>query len=139
MKLPKDTLTLSMDSPTFAEDFATAIGLQPGEAVEIMTPQFGRTDGLQVPNPVDFTRDDWENLHTRSYEVLKALGCQIWDIDANRCHWLFPCEWYDLIPDGLTVVDINNNTEVFCRETADDDRRFGALSFGFIELKENGK
>ncbi|MFW8696191.1 hypothetical protein, partial [Mesorhizobium japonicum] len=52
------TPILSMDSPTFAEDFAEAIGLQKGESVQFITPQFERTDGVQVPVLIDF--DDWE-------------------------------------------------------------------------------
>ena len=61
--LPEDTQILSMDSPTFAENFAAAIGLQAGEKLEIRTPQFERTDGVQVPTLVDF--NDWENLHKK--------------------------------------------------------------------------
>ena len=76
---------LDVDSPTFAVDFATAIGLQPGKKMEIMTLQFERTDGVQVPVLVDF--NDWENLHKKDETTLRALGFE---------HWLFPKEWYDI-------------------------------------------
>ena len=132
MKLPKDTPILSMDSPTFAEDFAAAIGLKPGEKLEIMTPQFERTDGVQVPI-ADFSLKDWEALPTRDADTLKALGLGIWDKEDGRTHWLYPKEWYALIPNGLAITSIDGTNETFVRGETDDDYRFGCLSFGFIQ------
>lgn len=129
--LPSGTPILSMDSPTFAEDFANAIGLQPGEKLEIMTPQFERTDGVQVPVLVDFS--DWENLHKKDPETLKALGFGVWDETENGKHWLFPKEWYAIIPDGFLITQIDGEQEEFKRGETDDDYRFGCLSFGFIQ------
>lgn len=89
-----------------------------------------RTDGLQVPLPVfDFGR-----LPQLSTETLKAIGCQKWDepdADGNVL-WLYPSEWYDHIPDGTIVTDINGKTEAFVKGQTDDDMRFGALAYGFI-------
>lgn len=133
-KLPKDLQILSMDSPTFAEDFAKAIGLQPGETLEISTPQFERTDGLQVPVLADFT--DWDNLHKTDEETLKALGFGLWEETTEGKHFLFPKEWYDIIPDGYPIVDISGNKEEFKRGETNDDYRFGCLAFGFIQPKE---
>lgn len=131
MKLPKGTPVLSMDSPTFAEDFAAAVGLQPGETLEIATPQFERTDGVQVPVSVDF--NDWENLHKKDDKTLRALGFGVWDKTDKGTHWLFPKEWYAIIPDGLMVTGIFGEQEQFQRGITDDDYRFGCLSFGFIK------
>lgn len=122
---------LDMDSPTFAEDFASAIGLQPGEKLEIMTPQFERTDGVKVPVLVDF--NDWENLHKKDEATLLALGFGVWDETEKGKHWLFPKEWYDSIPDGHQITDISGNKKEFKRGETDDDYRFGCLAFGFIQ------
>ena len=138
IKLPPGTPVLSLDSPTFAEDFAKAIGLQPGETLEIMTPQFERTDGMQVPVP-DMSIDDFRQLATRDEATLKAMGLGIWDRDDKGTHWLFPAEWYDRIPDGLEIVSINKKTEVFKLGETDDDQRFGMLSFGFMQAQGGGK
>lgn len=129
--LPEGTPILAMDSPTFAEDFANAIGLQPGESIEIMTPQFERVDGVQVPQSVDF--GDWENLRTKDDATLRALGFGVWNETEIGKHWLFPKEWYAIIPNGFKVTDINGEDESFKRGVTDDDYRFGCLSFGFIK------
>lgn len=129
--LPEGTPMLDMGSPTFTEDFAAAIGTQPGETIQIITPQFERTDGVQVPVLIDF--NDWENLHKKDEATLRALGFGVWDKDENGTHWLFPKEWYSIIPDGFVVTDINGEKEVFKRGQTDDDYRFGCLAFGFIQ------
>jgi len=46
--------------------------------------------------------------------------------------WLFPKEWYNSIPDGLEVVDINGKREDFKRHETDNDTRYGALAYGFV-------
>lgn len=120
---------LDMNDPDFANKLAEAIGVKPGDTVEISGPQFTRTDGLAVPLPVmDFAR-----LPGCSKKTLKAIGCQMWDgPDENgQVLWLYPAEWYDHIPDGTIVTDINGKTEAFKRGETDDDRRFGALAYGF--------
>ena len=131
LKLPEGTPILSMDSPTFAEDFAEAIGLQKGESVQFITPQFERTDGVQVPVLIDF--DDWKTLHEKDEATLKALGFGVWDETDKGKHWLFPKEWYGIIPNGFLVTDIFGKEEEFKRDETDDDYRYGCLSFGFIQ------
>ena len=131
-KLPKGTPILAMDSPTFAEDFRKALDLQPGEKLEIIGPQFERTDGVQVPTP-DLSIAEFQQLATRDEETLKAMGLGIWDSNDTHTHWLFPKEWYSIIPEGLEVVSISGNSEVFQRGVTDDDYRFGMLSFGFLQ------
>jgi hypothetical protein len=125
-----------MDHPTFMEDFAKAIGLQPGEKIEIITPQFERTDSVQVPQSVDFS--DWESLPTMSKETLQELGLGIWNADNEKTHWLFPKEWYSIIPNGLMVTCIDGDQESFERGVTDDDYRFGMLSFGFVQEHVKG-
>lgn len=125
----KCDVVLDMNAPDFAEQLQEALGVQPGEAIQVMTPQFDRTDGLQVPTPlIDFAK-----LPGLAEETLKQIGCQKWDEPENGdVLWLYPAEWYEHIPDGTPIVSINGEREVFKRGETDDDRRFGALAFGFL-------
>lgn len=120
---------LSTDDPDFPEQLREALGVKPGDTVQIITPQFERTDGLQVPKPLM----DFSKLPQLATETLKAIGCQKWDeADSGSVLWLFPAEWYEHIPDGTPIVSISGEHETFKRGETDDDRRFGALSYGFL-------
>ncbi len=55
---------------------------------------------------------------------------------AKYVLWLFPAEWYEHIPKGLKIVDINGVVENFEPNKTDDDRRFGCLAYGFLQKKE---
>ena len=123
---------LDVNSPTFATDLAKEIGPGPHE---IATPQFYRTDGVLVNAP-DMSEAEWRSLCSLPPDRLRQLGCQVWSDDAKGTHWLFPAQWYPYIPEGLPVTDINGKTKLFARGLTDDDIRFGALSFGFINAKE---
>lgn len=74
----------------------------------------------------------WESLPKSSYETLKNLGCSIWDNNHEGTLMLFPCSWYDYIPDDFQIVDINFNAEKFKKGVTDDDRRFGYLAYGIM-------
>lgn len=130
MLLPLGTTTLDMDSPTFVEDFYEAIGVRPGEKVAIMTPQFDRTDGMQVPFLAAIT---WDTLHKKDEATLRALGFGVWDETEKGKHWLFPKEWYDMIPEGYPITFISGKRGNFVHGETDDDHRFGCLAFGFIQ------
>ena len=124
-------IVLDASAPDFAQRFAEAIGAMPGETVQIATPQFKRTDGLTVP----LLQVSFSNLPLYDDATLKAIGCQPWDepnADGETL-WLFPAEWYPIIPDGTPIVDIFGEHETFKRGETDDDIRFGALAFGFIK------
>lgn len=120
---------LNIDDPDFAEKLIQAIGVKPGETITITTPTFDRTDGRVVPLPVI----PFDNLPELSEETLKEIGCQKWDDpDAHgNVLWLYPAEWYDHIPNGHIITNICGEDEWFEHGKTDDDRRFGALSFGF--------
>ena len=126
---------LDMASPTFADDLCDAIGVKPGDTVQIMTPQFDRTDGKAVPSPVADPHF-WRTLHEWSIEDLKGIGLQIWEKDEKGTLLLFPAEWYDYIPEGYTVTVINGKDEIFHKGVSDDDRRFGALAYGIFKKGE---
>lgn len=119
---------LSLDDPAFAEKFAAALGVKPGDTIEIATPQFERTDGIVPSLPID----GWERLRKCSRAALKALGCRAWDEpdERGKVLMLFPKEWYAHIPAGFEVVVINGDVEAFVPGETDDDYRFGCLAYG---------
>lgn len=96
--------------------------------LEFTFPQFDRTNGRTV-NWIPKTKKEFDILKQMDEKTLKMLGLQKWTEEDEL--WLYPAEWYDSIPDGYEIVDINNVTENFKHGETDDDRRFGALAFGF--------
>lgn len=123
---------LDAGDPNFAEDLAKALGVEPGEKIQIVTPQFTRTDGLVV-SYIPTTPEEYAALPKMKPENLKKIGCQVWDDEGGKLHWLYPHEWYNHIPDGTEIIDINGNVEQFKRGETDNDMRYGALSFGFVQ------
>lgn len=128
--LDKFDVILDPKEPDFIAKLRAAIGVQPGEIVEILGPQFNREDGIEVPAPmVDFSK-----LPSLFEETLKQIGCQKWDEpdkDGNVL-WLYPAEWYDYIPEGHVMRCIDGSDEVMKRGVTDDDMRCGALAYGFL-------
>jgi len=132
MKKIKFDAVLDMDSKDFAKDLVKAMDLKEGEKVEFITPQFERTDGRMVSYRPD-TPEEYKALPKLSKESLKKIGCQVWDEVDNGLHWLYPKEWYDSIPEGTEIACIMGGIEKFKRGETDDDIRFGALGYGFIQ------
>jgi hypothetical protein len=124
---------LDEGSETFVDDLKKALGLKPGQPLLIVTPQFTRTDGLKI-GYFPRTAKEYQALKLMEPDNLKAIGCQIWNREGGRTHWLYPSEWYDFIPDGIDVVAINGETETFKKGETDNDIRFGALAYGFIQV-----
>ena len=108
-----------------ADAIREAIGAGPDERIEVVLPAFERNDGVEV-DWVPEDRMDIYSLCTASEETLKELGLRRWEGD----HWLLPAEWYDHIPEGTLVEDINGWVEEFEHGVTDDDRRFGVLPYG---------
>ncbi len=134
MKLPIGTPVLSMDSPTFSDDLAKAMGVKPGDTIEIMTPQFERTDGEKVGVPAPVADPAfWKILPQWSDADLKAIGMQVWDINEKGTLYLIPYQWYDHIPEGTELTCIDGKPEVFAKGITDDDRRFGCLAYGVLK------
>lgn len=46
--------------------------------------------------------------------------------------WLFPHEWYDIIPDGFIVTGLYGEQFQFEKGKTDNDRRFGCLGYGIM-------
>lgn len=117
---------IDMSEPDAAQQLADAIGVKPGDTLNVMTPQFTRTDG-RIP----VTPDGWPGFFARlpglALDEIIALGCRMWDDDIA----LFPFEWFDYIPEGMDVVNLNGATIKFSRTECSKDRRFGMLPYGF--------
>lgn len=112
-----------------ADAIREAIGADPDERIEVVLPQFERTDGVDVDwYPED--RMDIYSLCTASEAELEEVGLRRWAEDEDL--WLFPSEWYDHIPDGTLIEDINGNVEEFEHGKTDPDRRFGVLPYGIV-------
>jgi hypothetical protein len=126
---------LDATDPNFADDFAEAIGARPGDTIEIVTPQFEREQGEPAPCGPPESLADWEALTRHPVGVLRELGLRPW---AEEGPWLFPKEWYDHIPAGLSVVDINGASELFEPGVTDNDYRFGMLAFGVGRRGDDG-
>lgn len=128
---PRFHAVLRLDDPDFAAKFRDAIGLKPGERLEITTPQFERTDG----NPIAYVPSEPEAfaaLKMLNRAQRKAIGMAPWEERPEGELWLFPKEWYASIPAGTEIVDINYQSEQFEAGKTDDDYRFGMLAFGFV-------
>lgn len=131
---PRFDITLDASDPLFADKLRQALGLSPGESVEIMTPQFERNDGIIV-RYCPHTVEEYAALPTYSEQTLTKMGCRKWN-DSDPVLWLFPKEWYNYIPNGLEIVSINGKREKFQHGVTDDDIRFGLLAYGFEAAKE---
>jgi hypothetical protein len=121
---------LDTNAPDFAQKFADAIGVKPGDTVNFITPQFTRTDGIIPPLPdVNFSA-----LPTLSEATLLSIGCMKWDEpdNNNEVLWLLPGEWYGHIPKGFPLRCISGQDEPFKHGETDDDIRFGVLAYGFM-------
>lgn len=124
---------LDVTDPDFLQKLRAALDLRQDEYLNLILPQFTRTDGKRVVY-VPKTKAEYAALPHLPPDLLRSFGCQPWD-EENPTLWLFPGEWYWSIPENLEVVDILGNTERFIRGVTDDDIRCGALSFGFRESR----
>ena len=135
--MTKPITMLDMSDPNFAEQFRTALGLKPGETIQIIGPQFDRQDGVTPAIP-----DTWGMILHLSPFVLKAIGCRPWDEPNTKGEqlWLFPAEWYPHIPAGYEVTTISGEQKKFEPGVTDDDRRGGVLAYGVvINVRQNGE
>lgn len=131
--MKKFDVILDASAVDFAEDLKKALGLEEGEQLTIMTPQFKAT----TPRVITYfpkAAEEFAALSHYSKDTLVKLGLGIWDADEKQTHWLFPEEWYSSIPDGYPVVDINEEIEPFKAGETDNDIRFGCLAYGFIQI-----
>lgn len=113
---------------TLAKAIREVLDIGPNDIVEYTTPQFTRTDGKKV-NYFPTTIEQYDKLKSCDRTALIFFGLQKW---GENNLWLFPGEWYEFIPDGCKIIDINGQEEAFRKGSTDNDIRFGALSYGIV-------
>jgi hypothetical protein len=119
------------DESDLASLIRRALGIGPYEKLDVVTPQFERDDGIEVKvRPM--SADHLDRLKRLPDDVLRRIGVGVWDKGDDWTHYLFPAEWYECIPAGYSITDINGETEAFVPGETDDDRRGGMLSYGWI-------
>lgn len=114
-----------------ADRVARALGLEPGDEIVIHTPQHERLPDEPAPHWRPTSAADLDALRSAPAAYLHDLGLRLWAKEDGQETWLYPGEWYDHIPDGYEVVDINGQAEPWKHGECDDDTRFGCLAFGF--------
>lgn len=69
-----------------------------------------------------------------STKVLFKLGFRAWDEPdkTGKQLWLFPGNWYNVIPNGFTIYNFNGKPEKFKKGQTDNDTRFNCLPYGII-------
>lgn len=55
-------------------------------------------------------------------------------LDHDEEIWLFPKEWYDLIPEGFQATGLFGQSFPFEKSKTDNDTRFGCLGYGIRKL-----
>ncbi len=133
MELPKGlsegVVMLNMDSPTFADDLANAMGVAPGDKINICTPQFERCDGVVGVDPSTVV---WNNVRSYDHDTLVKMGFGVWEKDEAKVHYLIPHSWYDFVPDGWPLLCIDGEESLFKKGETDDDQRYGMIAYGFV-------
>ena len=127
----KFDVILDSSDKDFVEDLTSALGVKDGDSITFISPQFDRMDGRMVTYLPD-TAEEYEALKLMNAGNLKKVGCQIWDDNDGQITWLYPAEWYDHIPDGTEVVSISGDVKIFKKGETDNDKRYGALAYGFL-------
>ena len=113
------------------------IGINEGDSVQIMTPQFERLKEIEI-NFIPKVRQELDDIISLSpEEVLMKMGVGIWEkSDDGTTVYLFPGEWYDSIPEGYGVVGLDNKVSKFSKATHSNDIRYGCLAYGFSRKEQ---
>lgn len=125
-------VVLDASDENFVADLTKALGVKEGDNINFVTPQFERTDGRLITY-LPSTPEEYAALPEMAPHNLVKIGCQKWDQENGKIHWLFPREWYAYIPNGTKIVTICGKEKEFISGKTDDDIRFGALSYGFLQ------
>jgi hypothetical protein len=130
--LDKFDVVLDASDKDFAEKLTAALGLQPGEQIEFITPQFERVDGRTI-NYFPKTVREFDALKGLSETYLRNMGCGVWEKTDKEIHFLYPKEWYEFIPENYEIISISGDVEQFKKGETDDDIRYGCLAYGFVQ------
>jgi hypothetical protein len=109
------------------------LGVSDFEEVTVVTPQFERPDGKEITFRPEKSAEFFDKLQKAPDDLLIDIGMGRW----NDRLLLFPHEWYDCIPEGYIVRDINEEDEPFKHGETDNDIRFGCLAYGFAREPSN--
>lgn len=118
-------IEIDIKNPASVDALVEALGISPGDSVQIMTPQFDRVDGT-IPSQTPGI--EFDKLHTYSKAQLLDMGMRNWD---ERL-WLIPGEWHAALPAGMTLECIDGEQYVVGTDYIDDDIRFGMLAYGVV-------
>jgi hypothetical protein len=117
-----------------------------GDVINIMTPPFEREYELSIDFKPKNSAELKALIETCPADILQKMGVCVFsnyneskdDIDnylkPGEIHYLFPGEWYGIIPNGFEIIDIFGNKKTFKKNLIDDDICYGCLLFGFIRL-----
>jgi hypothetical protein len=122
----RDPIIIDADDPEAPQKLSDALGLEPGDSVEIITPQFHRTPDMAPPPGLPATDDEWRQLASMSIVEARERGFGSWDGGL----FLLPGEWYRHIPPWLNVECISGEKSAWGEEERDSDIRFGFLPYG---------
>lgn len=125
------------------EELFSELGIKKGDQVNILCSPIEREYEIDI----ELEPDEEELKHIIKNvprETLRKMGVGVWSVfndgeddnedylNSGDVHYLFPGEWYEHIPNGFDVVDINGKQEKFEKGVSDDDVRFGCLPYGFV-------
>ena len=124
----------SMDE--FVKNFTEILGIEKGDKVTIASSQHEREYKLEISWKPE-TKDDFFALKSLPKDVLFKMGVRLWgkNEETGEMHYLYPGEWYNLIPEGYPIISISDEEEFFSKTKTDDDIRFGCLAYGFKRIK----
>ena len=125
-------VVLDIDDENFTANLIKALGIKPGDKINFIAPQFERVDGRAITY-LPYTPEEYKALKNLEPTSLIKIGCQKWNEKEGKIHWLYPHEWYDHIPNDTEVVSISGEVEKFKHGETDNDKRYGALAYGFIQ------
>lgn len=120
---------MSDDEPEIVRTIRDALGLGDDDEVEIITPQFERTDGVEPGEP-PLTYSAMNELRKADVSELESLGLRRWSDETGL--WLLPHEWYPHIPADYPLLSIMNRTATRGEMPTVPDKRHGVLSVGIV-------
>ena len=102
--------------------------------VQVAARPIERQPGQPAPTKTPADTASFEALYQKSGKELTALGLGAWDGKL----WLFPGDWYDHIPEGLSIETVGGEREKFKHGETPRDLGFGMLAFG-IRIKPKSR
>lgn len=110
----------------------------------VQLPQFDRAETLEFNWVPKSEEEFYSIINNAPYDILIGFGFRKCEIVENYFGnindikkfangeeiWLFPSEWYEVIPEGFPSIDIFGVETPFKNGIASKDTRFGCLGYG---------